>query len=268
MPALENLEARLFHDPSWKSEFENQLPRSILVANKIPLLHVTSDRSVIDDILRRVRGLGPSETWERRSNKTQTTEAALDWKAGPKTYYYAGRTCCEFGGIVLAFSNDCELLREGFATPFDSGGIMHGHIAIGVFASESLRSFVEKSRIEITKWRQEFAHYLAAYFSPLTSYWTGRPCHADPDGIFSNGHNQWRAWVFEICLEGLQDFSQAVAWCGSRDYHDQVRRHLVDEVPPFGGQVVANFMARQLRPGGADDYVEIMEDWSLELVEL
>jgi hypothetical protein len=264
VPALRDIRVRIAADPSWVSDFEGSLPKALAVSEIIPLLHVTSSLAVREDITRRAAGSNVEPiAWRRRSQKTNDAEDVFGWSEEPKTYFYAGRACPDFGGVVLAFDSECEKSRKGSAAPFDTGGIIHGHIAIssGLVDPDSLRQFVADSQIDIVQWRENFSVYLAAYFFPLQHYWKSRPYRPDPDGIFDNSCNQWRAWVFEILLEGLQDFGQAVAWCGSRDNSSSIRKALINTVSPFSFAPYAKLVDRDLCPGGADDYIEVMEDW-------
>jgi hypothetical protein len=43
-------------------------------------------------------------------------------------YFYSGRACPEFGDVALAFEAGSEDGHTGSATPFDTGGLLAGHI--------------------------------------------------------------------------------------------------------------------------------------------
>ncbi|MBF0294125.1 MAG: hypothetical protein HQL96_02965 [Magnetococcales bacterium] len=135
-------------------------------------------------------------------------------------YYYAGLAHEEFGDIAFSYHPDHEESCQGWANPFDTGGVVLGEIhpfhktawppAQGDRSREACK-FIEATMIDRNSWRQEFGIFLnRCYGGDVQPYLNGapphRPCaherslpHQYPDQDARNTDR--RAWTWEIRLE-------------------------------------------------------------------
>ena len=263
MPALKDIHERIESDPIWAEQYKNSVEQARGVADRLPLVHVTAAGSFLELMSEGDQQLMPSQSG-RRSQTTRESEESIGWE--PCIYFYAGRAWPEFGEIALAYSGECEDGQEGSATPFDSGGLITKRIYWDEsdYSHETVRSFINDSIIKLSEWRKTFAIYLAAYFYPLSDYWVGRPCMKDPEGIFMNEKNNWRAWVFEIRFHQRHNICSQGAWAFSEAVSERLREMIDDEPPVDAFETpLDRFMKDRvlLTPEGDPDFWDIMEVW-------
>jgi hypothetical protein len=176
MPALKHLEERINSDQEWNQMYKGNLKQARTIAEKIPLIHVTAnpDRGISfeDLILHPPHEIPTSEDIDYYSELTRSAENILDLNCS--AYFYAGRAHPDFGIVALAFERSCEEDHTGTATPFDTGGLAGGHIDSNLpdRHPETLRAFIQASMEQLKDWRQAFTQFLAAYFSPISDYWS------------------------------------------------------------------------------------------------
>jgi hypothetical protein len=236
MPALTNLSSRLRKDPSWRATYSKNLPKSKLVAKEICIVHVSGNPgrvSFADLILTPPYKLPTSESiYGYCSDMTREAEDNLGLKRS--LYFYAGRAHPSFGKIALAFDYKCEGGHSGSVTPFDTGGVANKMIATNLSATHPpiLRWFTRNSEFSLKQWREAFAHFLAAYFSPLSDYWFGKPFMNDPEELFTRNAD-WRARVFEVRFHEGQEILTASFWCASRGQKQLLDREAKAH-PPIG----------------------------------
>ena len=89
----------------------------------------------IDDVpLVTVAKLGQVETmlqkdymWELTSETGGTRRREKSCGLLQARYFFAGRVCPTFGEIAFVYSPEVEVVKEGSANPFDTGGVIDGH---------------------------------------------------------------------------------------------------------------------------------------------
>jgi hypothetical protein len=268
MPALTLLNARIRSDSAWQSRYTANLPAAETTAKTIPLLHVTSAGSFFKIVLEPAQELLPTtESSAYLPSRTLDAENMLD--LGHCLYFYAGRACRNYGDIAFAFAPGSESNHSGSATPFDTGGLAFGHIRASLpdHSPTTLSQFTRESLLELSAWRDAFARFLAAYFPHPSAYWTRRPYMPDPDGIFENPDNSWRAWTFEIRFRESQCIQARMAWSFSEPVFERLTEMLVDE-PPYGAfpTLLQDFIEgpAPLTPRGDTNFCELMETWVRE----
>ncbi len=113
---------------------------------------------------------------------------------------------------------------------------------------------------------------MAAYFEPLGDYWLGKPTRPDPEGLFES-NTDWRAWTFEVRFSEGQSLVHHIAWCGTQDVMDRLRR-LQDEQDPAPLDAESTLLdrflgaSRPLVPRGAANFAEETEAWVRRTVGL
>jgi hypothetical protein len=270
MPALKDLEDRINRDPEWTRMFRENWQWAAAVAREMPLLHVTGKHDGFEErLLAPPYQLTPSGAGAS-SESTLAAEESLD--LGSSLYFYAGRAHPGFGLMALAFKAESESSHTGSATPFDSGGVCRGYIrlALSQAGQEALRRFVRESIVDLSRWRDEFAKFLAAYFSPLLAYWSDRPCRSDPEQIFADPQNEWRAWTYEVRFREVQQIFDAVAWCAKgKDVRERFNRKLRN-VPALRTELreaIAHFRQREIRHDDTVCHCELIQEWARKEIE-
>jgi len=190
-------------------------------------------------------------------------------------YFYAGRAHPSFGNVALAFAADCETGHTGSATPFDTGGLLHPRrpIRLGLVPADGdaeRAQYGKDSEIPLDRWRDVFAHVLAAYFDRASDYWAGRPKPLDPEGLYEL-NDDWRAWTFEVRFSQGQSIAARVAWCSDESVMAGLRRLLDEQGPtPPGDPPTALDRFLQgppaLEPAGTPEFCRRMEQWVREEV--
>ena len=225
MPALTKIEERIATDAAWKKADMGNRAATTKTAERIPLVHVTTAEGFFTIVGVVPQELMPSDSASgRTSPRTLAAENMLGF--GRCLYLYAGRASPEFGDVSFAFEPGCESGHKGAATPFDSGGLAAGHIKSKLpnSAAPVLKKFVEDSSTDLNHWRNAFSQFLAAYFTDVTAYWTARPCRHDPEGIFENPENGWRAWTFEIRFHEGHSICKRMTWSFTERGHGRSSR--------------------------------------------
>jgi len=255
MPALSDLQARVQADPGWLRTYLEAIGEADKIAQRIPLLHVTEGR-VADILLSADPALQVSKGDMR--DKTESAEEILS--LGRCVYLYAGRARPRSGGAALAFGAGSEDLHTGGAVPFDTGGLVAGliHTNLRDMSPRGLRAFVAESDVPLARWRNQFQHYLAAYFDPPVGYWDSRPSRPDPEGIFENPRNTWQSWTWEIRFQQKQPLDATTFWCASPTQMNAYER---TQLRAVGGAraVLREFKQRALKKEGDLDYCRLVE---------
>lgn len=228
MPALTDLDSRMESNPDWLETYLKNLPEGESIAKKVCLVHVSGNparKSFYRLVSTPPHEIPTSEVPDYCSDDTRECE---DKGGLPRSvYFYAGRAHERFGEIALALEPEFEDGHTGSVTPFDTGGLLsrNGSIATNLpdRKDATLRAFVKASEIEFDKWRTQFARYLAAYFSPISDYWTGKPFKIDPEELFLL-NTDWRAWVFEVRFHEAHTIQSTSFWCASKGQTALLRR--------------------------------------------
>jgi hypothetical protein len=277
MPVLTDLDKQLNKVPHWEEAYAGQLPQAQRVAYNIPLVHVSGNPgrvSFVEVLEKLPYGIPTSEKAAGySSDRTRCAERKL--ALGSCVYLYAGRAHPSFGKVALAFDIMCENKHTGSATPFDTGGLAARLIKWNLPNQRiaTLREFTIDSTISLAQWRNEFARYLAAYFSPISSYWSGRPYQSDPEELFvRNEEDEWRVWVFEIRFKEPLSFFDATVWCTFRDYFEELRSESISgnrgAVPDSLADPLSRFLQIPTLEINEDSHpCDVMETWVLERVK-
>lgn len=158
------------------------------------------------------------------SQRTRDAEVALGLDRS--VYFYAGRACPDFGGMVFAFKAEATHAWEGTATPFDSGGIFRddqGKRYIfpdgvpppegGTATSDDVNSnaaacaYVDFYKCDLHEWQARFRETITRYFDgSVANYLAGeKPGRNDPTGRHhlpahqqEQGSFRGRAWTWEL----------------------------------------------------------------------
>lgn len=132
--------------------------------------------------------------------RTIQAEAGLGIVGSP-VYYFVMRTERAFGRVVFIYANDGTVdgSAGGGATPFDSGGLWHGHIHTDPAVNEGeRRSFFHQANVQLRDWQQTFDLYLRANYATPEQYIRGlRPLDGTPQ-IVPGPPNKTRAWTWEL----------------------------------------------------------------------
>ena len=189
MPALDNLLDRIKGDSDWAKTYTANITQASQIANDLCLIHVTANknRKLEELLMEPSQEIPTSSEGEPGSNTIKTEDT---FGLGRCFYSYAGRACPQFGEVAMAFGPGCEASHTGNVTPFDTGGFYKGLIECNIPHENmvSRETFVQQSMIELHDWRSQFREFLAAYFTPMSNYWSesARPSYCDPDDIYKN----------------------------------------------------------------------------------
>lgn len=267
MSAFTDLEKHIKSDPAWEATYTTNFTEARVISENVHLVHVSGNETRIS--FEEILSLGhmlPTSAAEYAYCSDDTREAERRLGLPHCVYFYAGRAHESFGIVALAFNVDIEELKSGSATPFDTGGLVGKYIKWNLpdYDEKTLQHFLGDSLFDLSEWRQKFAVFLAAYFSPLTSYWsnTDRPYRSDPEEIFLKD-NTWRAWVFEVRIHESIDIFQAAAWCAPEDQMNHLMFAAIDKLAPLGslGDPYEKFVRRAIDTEGSPDFCAIMESW-------
>jgi hypothetical protein len=280
MPWLTDLDDRLDADPDWRTSYDEKLPKARMIAHAVPLLHVTNHpdptRVRFEDLLLESPHALPTSSREGGycSDKTRWAEKKLD--IPHCVYFYAARAFVGFGRITLAF-DERRLSADagGHVSPLDSGGwglkCIKSNLPNQMIAT--LREFMAKATVDLEEWREDFARFLAAYFSPLTAYWAEEPpWRLDPEEIYEPSRkNHWRGWVFEVRLAEPVSLLDAVRWCVSEDEFKKLVSRAEDEgkLPIYGETALTDFLFDSSDVFTEDEETHScskMEGWVLDMV--
>ena len=137
----------------------------------------------------------------QRSPSTKNAEAELGIQGTPH-YFYAMRTERAFGVVVFFFretrSTEWPKGIDG-ATPFDSGGLWHGHVRTSPPADcAGIREIFLTHREPLASWTPTFHEYVAANYRSMKEYIQGAPPSTGTDPIIPGPPNSSRAWMWEV----------------------------------------------------------------------
>jgi hypothetical protein len=272
MPALAELDQYLDAN-NWRAVYETALPEARRVAAVIPLVHVSGnvDRMPFERLISDAPHEIPTSGHPLYcSNLTWRAEALLGLPHS--CYFYAGRAHPQYGSVALAFAVGCEAGRDGSATPFDSGALVHPDphrriqlILPGGDGEANRVAFAEASQVPLRAWRSEFARFLSAYFRNCRSYWLGRPERLDPEEIFIL-NSEWIAWTFEIRFTSGVSIHERLAWCADSSVMSRLRQLAADEPLPAPGAPLTPLQRflegpASLAPVGSPDFHTEIEAW-------
>jgi hypothetical protein len=232
------------------------------------LVHTTGKGRIFDDTITGFAHIPTSADLDYYTDDTRKAEDSLELPRS--AYFYAGRACEEFGNVAMAFAPDCQANHTGSATPFDTGGLMHAkrHIKVRLPTTDDTLGRVQygkASQLPLDKWREVFAHVLAAYFTTVDDYWSGRPKPIDPEGLYEPV-NQWRAWTFEVRFCEQQSIHERAAWCADENAMNALRRlQAKEDVTPPGDppSALQQFLdgPAALEPMGTPTFCTRIERW-------
>lgn len=259
MTAFSELQTRIKTDSSWRSNYHGNWRDCQRISSSIPLIHVTCKNGLLSDLIAASRGL--LEVSARASSAGAAT--VRDEDAGQlqsALYFYAGRAYPVLGGLALVFSNHCERNHTGSSTPFDSGGMIRGYIHPFSSCQEATRAaFLQASALKLAVWRRRFRLFLAAYFKRPDHYLDGKPEYPDPEGIFLDRRNEFRAWTFEVRFHEAHSLKEddVVCWYGQQRHLRSLERRALS-APLSEHSIVKDLRARGV---GATDYIKEVEQW-------
>jgi hypothetical protein len=279
MPALGDLEQYVDAN-NWRGEYAAALPAAQRVATRIPLVHVTGNENRNRIPFERLILDSPHEipTAADLHYCGDLTRQAEDLLGLPRScYFYAGRAHPQYGSVALAFAAGCEADRDGSATPFDSGALVHPtnrlQLTLAGGDSDANRiAFARASQLPLPDWRREFARFLAAYFQDVRSYWLDRPVRVDPEEVFIL-NNDWVAWTFEIRFDRGPSIHDRLTWCADSFVMSRLRRLEMDDPLPTPGSAptpLQRFLQgpAPLAPAGSPDFHTEIEAWFRQYVGL
>lgn len=232
------------------------------LSTRVLLVHVTDLRGARQWATSGLRAGSVS-----RSPVAREVEALLGNKMC--LYFYVGRVFPRRGGVALAVAVEADHGRDGWAAPFDTGGMLERIHFSSPRDRGSREEFLrQRAQIPLNEWRAHFSEFLAQYFDPrasFSSYWLDRPNRNDPDGMFECPDNEWRAWTFEIRYE-FHDSTppvtvpDVVRWAPSMSVVKALQRHFHED---FSGDIgrISRLFDRALNRAGHADYRAEMEDW-------
>ncbi|MBF0180053.1 MAG: hypothetical protein HQM03_08520 [Magnetococcales bacterium] len=185
----------------------------------IPLVTVTSfDALAI--LLQTDKRWGRYAIEEGKANQLETQCARHGIDMPRCRYYYAGLAHEAFGDIAFAYRPEHEKRCQGWANPFDTGGVVLGkmrpfHTRDWRHAQTDRRraacEFIKETRIGRAVWRRAFGKFLdRCYGGDVRPYLNGtppkKPCPSEvsssrqPPGEEARNLDR-RAWTWEIRLE-------------------------------------------------------------------
>lgn len=166
--------------------------------------------------------------WSSRkpSKRTKDAEEGLGI-AGSPHYFYVMRTERAFGFAVFFFRENPAFhwpIEAYGASPFDTGGLWHGHIYTRppIDPDERKRLFV-RSQIPLSRWKSVFEEYVAKNYASLADYVTGSCPRVGVDSIVLGPPNTSRAWTWELRVPNSLMHSSLELLHGflSEDDHDK-----------------------------------------------
>jgi hypothetical protein len=269
MPALENLDERLRDNPQQEASFQRNLELARLIADRMPLVHVTGKGVPFVVTLSAVPSEIPtSEDLNYCSEATRRAENLL--KLSHSVYFYAGRACDQFGDVAIAYAPSIEAGHTISVTPFDTGGLIHEERYIKCYLTTTadeaaLIEFAKASEVDAGVWRSEFARFLAAYFRDPQRYWHYPPDYQDPENMFTM-NTDWRAWTFEIRFAERHSITQGrLAWVANKRLMSRLRRlqrslpKSISGVPESGLEQF--FAMDSIIPMGSNSFCKELEKW-------
>lgn len=253
-------------DSDWLNRYNLSRAEAEIIADRIHLIHVTAANLARLLLSPPPCLLETDELSGRSSKNTVETEDMLG--LGRCLYFYVGRAYPVAGGAAIAFNKECEKGHTGSATPYDTGGLRLGHIHTNLRDGQ-LADFCHECMKPLDKWREDFGKFLAAYFSPLTAYWSEGPDRRDAAGIFLNGANSWRSWTYEIRFNEAHDIVAGIeAWCVS-DAQWTLYSDELENASPADVDSLSAFLSTSLNEDtGMTNYGEVIEQWVREKVGL
>ena len=269
MPILHELDRRLDSPPFDREEFDRRLPVSQAVADRVPLVHVHSEMDGFEELLK----IRPHQLRVTKDGvATRGAELLLDLERS--VYFYAGRVFPNGRGVLaLGFASGIENGGAGSVTPFDTGGLVAGHLKLNLepHNNDPARlAYGKSSVLPLTSWRNELARVLAAYFDQDSDYWNSRPSRSDPERVYEL-NNDWRAWTFEIRFHEGPSVYDCAAWSCNEPMFERLRK--IDDKLPLNDEIQQHWSvfwsdSRRLDTNGSQWFREVMESWIRKQVGL
>lgn len=273
MPPFTSLHNRINLDAEWRRDYYASIDKARIVAHAAPLVHVLGPSVRPAELLLSDHPhLLPTDESRGLTNAHQAEDELGLCRS---VYFYGGRAYPLAGGVAIVLSKESEANHTGSATPFDTGGWFRGRIRSNLSDDVGTRrAFCVECMINIGAWRDRFAEYLAAYFTPIDVYWSeGPPTRPDPQGVFQKLGNTWRAWTFEVRFCESHTIMDAQGWCPSeRQFEIYTRQMLV--APPSHHDVLEQFLERAIKPEDDDllagelHFLNVVEEWIVKTIEI
>jgi hypothetical protein len=279
MPALVDLDQYLA-DNNWRAAYEALLPEARAIAERVPLVHVSGNehRLPFERLIFDPPHLIPTSA--HATYCSDLTRRAEDLLSLPRScYLYAGRAHPRYGSVALAFAAGCEAAREGSATPFDSGALVHHdpetrlQLTLEGGDSETNRAaFVQASQVPLNAWRDAFARFLAAYFHDSRCYWLDRPERLDPEDLFGL-NDEWVAWTFEVRFDRGPSIHDRLAWCADTFVMSRLRQLEANDPLPTPGALLTPLQRflqgpAPLAAAGSPEFDTELETWIRQFLGL
>ncbi len=270
MDSMKNLSEQMEEEPEIKTRYDSQIELAIRVANAMPIIHAVKAKYF--PTLKQLQNMRcelpvSNEDW---SNK-DTIDAENCCHLGRNLYFYAGRSHMRFGDASFAFDASREDEHTGSATPFDTGEAYRRLCKIR--HSYEAAAYVHWEQIDLEQWRNEFAKYLAAYFSPISNYWTIGPCKRRrklfevPEG---DANDNWQLWAFEVRFKEGENLLSATRWSSNKAYWRCLKR-VTRNAPKADRSLhrtLKTFNERYEGPQPVADHAAVIEKWVLRTLGL
>lgn len=241
------------------------LSRCEAVAEKMPLIHVTSGRLGRPMLWDIAGGEIPTSEVEHGYCGPTTRAVEADMNLPPSVYFYSGRAHPRYGDVALAFHPEIERKLVHSATPFDSGGVARDDDRGFRFTLPDGMTRADFARASVVgaDWRGAFARWLAAYYpSGVAGYWERPPERVDPDGLYT-ATNEWAAWTWEVRFSRGPAVMEAVAWATTDSHLREIRNALAEQWnSPDDVDRLEKFLGRLLTQTGSYRHNEGIEQWT------
>lgn len=156
---------------------------------------VARHRLITDVLQGRCAEVEPSRT-------TVEAEDGLDIADRP-SYFFVMRTEQAFGRAVFVYTDNGtsdQTGEGGGATPFDSGGLWHGHLCTEPPIGRDQRlDLFRAANASLADWQRDFGDYVRINYSRLEEYVLGSsPKQGTPPIVPRSPPNSARAWTWEV----------------------------------------------------------------------
>lgn len=163
-----------------------------------------------------VLGIRPKATvWYRRvqslllstfpSDIAGVSTAAAENGLGlsPSLYWYVLRTEEHYGHVVFLWSErEAFLPEDGAVSPFDTGGLWHGHVATDpAVEPDDRKEFVAANSVPVSDWLVAFQSWIRANYARTAEYVEGQPPNVGVARIVYDSRNSAPAWTWEARVE-------------------------------------------------------------------
>ena len=119
-----------------------------------------------------------------------------------RLYCFVMRTERAFGRAVFVYTDigtGDQTSQGGGATPFDSGGLWHGHIHTEPpIERDQRRTMFRTANVPLTDWQGDFGTYVRTNYPRAEEYVLGHCPEQGTPPIVPRSPNSARAWTWEI----------------------------------------------------------------------